>query len=70
MSKNQPPTNLNQQPKPTPTPTNNIKQPSTAAATANTESVDLHVFENIDYPHCSDVSKYEKVIKIGQGTFG
>jgi hypothetical protein len=68
MSKSQPPSNLNQQPKPTLTPANNIKQPSTASA--NTESVDLHIFENIDYPHCSDVSKYEKVIKIGQGTFG
>ena len=28
------------------------------------------VFENIDYPFCADISKYEKEIKIGQGTYG
>jgi len=26
--------------------------------------------ENFDYPHCDDVGKYEKLSKIGQGTFG
>jgi hypothetical protein len=26
--------------------------------------------ENFDYPHCDEVGKYEKLSKIGQGTFG
>ena len=26
--------------------------------------------ENFDYPFCDDVAKYEKLSKIGQGTFG
>ena len=24
----------------------------------------------LDYPFCHDVNKYEKMVKIGQGTFG
>ena len=71
MSKIPPVANPNPPPKATPTPiqaANNAKQPSTI--NNHTEGVDLHIFENLEYPHCSDVSKYEKVIKIGQGTFG
>lgn len=26
--------------------------------------------ENFEYPFCDDVNKYEKLSKIGQGTFG
>jgi len=26
--------------------------------------------DNFEYPHCADVSKYEKLMKVGQGTFG
>ncbi|XP_071480845.1 cyclin-dependent kinase 9-like [Diadema antillarum] len=26
--------------------------------------------ENIEFPHCDEVSKYERIAKIGQGTFG
>lgn len=26
--------------------------------------------EDYDFPHCDDATKYEKVAKIGQGTFG
>jgi hypothetical protein len=36
----------------------------------NSEGVDTHIFENIFYPYCPDSSKYEKVAKIGQGSFG
>jgi hypothetical protein len=34
------------------------------------ETVDFKLFEDIEYPFCSDFSKYEKIAKIGQGTFG
>jgi hypothetical protein len=34
------------------------------------ETVDFRLFETIEYPFCADVSKYEKILKIGQGTFG
>ena len=26
--------------------------------------------ESFEFPHCDDVAKYEKLSKIGQGTFG
>lgn len=26
--------------------------------------------EEFDFPHCDESTKYEKVAKIGQGTFG
>lgn len=32
--------------------------------------LDLHLLENIEYPFCTDHSKYENLAKIGQGTFG
>jgi serine/threonine protein kinase len=28
------------------------------------------LFESINYPFCTDYSKYERIAKIGQGTFG
>ena len=34
------------------------------------ETLDLHILENIEYPYCTDHSKYENLAKIGQGTFG
>jgi hypothetical protein len=37
----------------------------------NYVGIDFKLFENIEYPYCPDVNtKYEKVAKIGQGTFG
>ena len=42
----------------------------TAGNTQVLETVDFRVFENIEYPFCADYSKYEKILKIGQGTFG
>jgi len=30
----------------------------------------MHREEQINYPFCQDSSKYEKICKIGQGTFG
>ena len=47
-----------------------LHKPPTTASNNQTDGVDFHDFENIEYPYCPDVSKYEKVIKIGQGTFG
>lgn len=33
--------------------------------------IDFKIFENIEYPYCPDVNlKYDRVAKIGQGTFG
>lgn len=32
--------------------------------------LDLHLLETIEYPYCTDHSKYENLAKIGQGTFG
>ena len=32
--------------------------------------IDTKLFETIEYPFCTDHSKYEQVAKIGQGTFG
>lgn len=29
-----------------------------------------HYIENYNFPYCDESSKYEKVSKIGQGTFG
>lgn len=34
------------------------------------EVTDYNIFETVIYPFCDDVSKYEKIMKIGQGTFG
>ncbi len=34
------------------------------------ESIDLHLLETVEYPYCTDHSKYENMAKIGQGTFG
>jgi hypothetical protein len=34
------------------------------------DTFDYKVFEDITYPYCMDLSKYETILKIGQGTFG
>jgi hypothetical protein len=48
-------------------------------ATASTAAVDdnskhtttlMNKLEDFDFPYCRDVSVYEKLTKIGQGTFG
>jgi hypothetical protein len=50
--------------------------PPPAAASSNpadndtAPSIDTKLFETIEYPFCTDHSKYEQVAKIGQGTFG
>ena len=38
-------------------------KPSTSVSSANDD-------DGIEYPYCEDVDKYEKLTKIGQGTFG
>lgn len=30
----------------------------------------VNKLEDFDFPYCDDVAKYEKIAKIGQGTFG
>lgn len=40
------------------------------AETETTPCIDTKLFESIEYPFCTDHSKYEQVAKIGQGTFG
>lgn len=35
----------------------------------NTKEKEKYI-EEFDFPHCDESSKYEKVAKIGQGTFG
>lgn len=32
--------------------------------------LDMHLLEVVEYPYCTDHSKYENLAKIGQGTFG
>lgn len=31
---------------------------------------DFSMFQNLEYPYCTDHSRYEQITKIGQGTFG
>ena len=53
---------------------NNLQKPTNIqtlkSGTTTYQGIDLNVFENINYPFCSYESKYEKIVKIGQGTFG
>jgi hypothetical protein len=59
-----------QQPRPI-QPNYHSHQKTDANASAGPEcSFDPHIFESIEYPFCTDHSKYEQVAKIGQGTFG
>jgi len=37
--------------------------------TMNTKEKEKYI-EEFDFPYCDESSKYEKVAKIGQGTFG
>lgn len=39
------------------------------AITMNTKEKEKYI-EEFDFPYCDESSKYEKVAKIGQGTFG
>lgn len=42
-----------------------------ASSTSSTSLIDTKFFESIEYPFCTDVfKKYEKIIQIGQGTYG
>lgn len=44
---------------------------STSTSTKSTGLLSKQIYiENYDFPYCDDSSKYEKVAKIGQGTFG
>jgi hypothetical protein len=45
-------------------------QPVQSQQTTMTPTTDYSMFENVHYPYCADIAKYEKVAKIGQGTFG
>lgn len=37
---------------------------------ATVDVFDMHLLETVEYPYCTDHSKYENLAKIGQGTFG
>lgn len=57
--------NVNQQIPPT-NPSSSI-----SSSTSSTPLIDTKFFESIEYPFCTDVfKKYEKIIQIGQGTYG
>ena len=49
---------------------NQQQQSSKNAHQVSYQSFDLKVFDNINYPFCPFLNKYEKIVKIGQGTFG
>ena len=42
---------------------------SSASTIMNTKEKEKYI-EEFDFPFCDEASKYEKVAKIGQGTFG
>lgn len=55
---------------------NSQQQPLTPSATSALATLSGNLgnkqkyIENYDFPYCDESSKYEKVAKIGQGTFG
>lgn len=42
---------------------------TTATTIMNTKEKEKYI-EEYDFPYCDEATKYEKVAKIGQGTFG
>lgn len=51
--------------------TASVSMPSSSSAKSSTSLMSKQLYiENYDFPYCDDSSKYEKVAKIGQGTFG
>lgn len=42
---------------------------STTSTIMNTKEKEKYI-EEYDFPYCDEATKYEKVAKIGQGTFG
>jgi len=47
----------------------NTSLPSVSSAAAHAESRERYI-EKFDFPYCAPIDKYEKIAKIGQGTFG
>ena len=43
---------------------------TTDGASGSTHRRENSYDDNFNYPYCHDISKYEKLCKIGQGTFG
>lgn len=43
--------------------------PKTSSTIMNTKEKEKYI-EEFDFPFCEEASKYEKIAKIGQGTFG
>lgn len=43
---------------------------SAEAASGISYRRDTSYDDNFNYPYCQDINKYEKLCKIGQGTFG
>lgn len=41
-----------------------------AASSSTSAASNASYIETFDFPFCAEVSKYEKLAKIGQGTFG
>jgi len=48
------------------------QQPSASSAQTfqGTSASARQKFEDLDFPFCPEANKYEKLTKIGQGTFG
>jgi len=48
---------------------NNRVNESNPSTIMNTKEKEKYI-EEFDFPYCDEATKYEKVAKIGQGTFG
>lgn len=55
---------------PPPQPSTSAPSSSSLSKSAATLASKQKYIENYDFPYCDESSKYEKVAKIGQGTFG